>query len=189
MLINRLRLGARGQYALSRLLSAEELPFEVLGLRFERAYNSRKEYIALRNPSSDYKYQVIAERSFAISGVNRFVNIGLRPYTSDEEVARAHQHFVDIVSKRYAYMNPSPSVTSVDALRNISDVTLVETEGEYMGDNFRIKSFACVKGREMLLAEFQCSASSEWNLEDCETVLRSQLEKIERMPRSNGSST
>src|ERR1700691_5002629 len=138
MSIKRIRLGARGKYALSRLLSAEELPFEVLGLRFERAYNSRKEYVALQQPSADYKYQVIAERSFAISGVNRFVNIGLRPYTSDEEVARAHAHFVDIVTRRYAYMKPSPSVISVDALCNISNVTLVETEGEYMGDNFRI---------------------------------------------------
>src|ERR1700691_477382 len=88
MSIKRIRLGARGKYALSRLLSAEELPFEVLGLRFERAYNSRKEYVALQQPSADYKYQVIAERSFAIFGCNHSLKIRRRPFYSPEKSGR-----------------------------------------------------------------------------------------------------
>jgi len=188
MAFSRLRLGERGKQAIARLLSVNELPFDVLGIRFEAAYTNRKEIIALQNPTEDYKFQVIAERSFAIPGINRFVNIALRPYTSTEEVNRAHEHVVEIVKKRYANMNPSQVDKGEVQLGNIPHVRLVESVGEYMGDNFRVESYACTIGREMLLVEFQCTASSKWDESDCAMVLQLQLDKIEHTPRANGTS-
>jgi hypothetical protein len=175
-----MRLGARGRHALSRLLTPEELPFDVLGIRIERAYASRKDNVPPENHSKQYKYQIIAERSIAILGINRFVNIALRPYASVEEVGRAHSRVAEIILKRFAHMRPSQVTNSEIDLHDIPHLRLVVLEGEYMGDNYRIMVFASIVVTEMLYVEFQSTASSAWEMKDCEYVLRLQLDKLNR---------
>jgi hypothetical protein len=178
MSLAKFRLGALGNRALSRLLTSDELPFEILGLRFERAYRKRKEAIALENPSKEYLHQIVVERSFAVAGINRYVNIAVRPYTSVEEVARAYNHFTELTKKRYSYVkNPKVTETAM-VLEDVTHICVVETQGDYMGDHFRIQSFACVVGKELLMVEFQCTATSQWALGDCMRVMELQKEKL-----------
>jgi hypothetical protein len=184
---SRIRLGARASRALSRILTSDELPFDVLGMRFERAYKNRKEIIPLQNPSKAYSHQIVVERSFAIAGVNRYINIAVRPYTSVEEVTRAYDYFTELTKKRYSYIKNSKVTESEIAFDDALHVRLIETQGEYMGDNFRILSYASIVGQEMLMVEFQCTATSQWAQNDCAKVLRLQMAKFAADAEMDGS--
>ncbi len=178
MSLSRIRLGARGSLALARILNADELPFDVVGMRFERAYKNRKEVIPLQHETSQYSNQIVAEKSFAIAGINRFINIAVRPYTSVEEAMRAYDHFADLTKKRYAFVtNPSVEEGEIE-LESAAHVRMVETQGDYMGDTFRIHSLAYVVSKSLLVVEFQCTATSQWSQSDFETVIRMQIEKL-----------
>jgi hypothetical protein len=174
---SKFRLGARGKQALSRLLTSEELPLDTLGIRYERAYTSRR--TALNGASREYVEQVITERSFAIPGINRFLTIVVRPHQTVEEVKDAFDYFAESIKKRYAHLKYSHVEESRLALANIPNSRLVETRAEYMGEEFRILGIACIVGTELLIVESQCAANSQWSISDCELVVRKQIQKLD----------
>jgi hypothetical protein len=177
--LSTIRLGRRGKEALSILLTAEELPMDTLGFfRFERAYPPKRA-MARKGDEKEYKNQIIVERSFAIPGVNRFISIALRPYRTIEEVTDAYDYFTESVKKRFAHFKSALVTESAIVLTNLPNTRVVETQVVYAGEDLRHLSVASVFGTELLVVDFQCSATSQWSVGDCEEVVRLQIFKLE----------
>lgn len=147
--------------------------------RSERAYTNRKtdlRYGAAKQQATP----VIAEKSYAIPGVNRFISIVIRPYLTVDEASDGLESFAQTIRTRYSWVGTS-SVTDSDVeLPNLTNARLVETHAAYNGMEFRILGMACLVDKELLIFEFQCAANSQWNPNDCESVVLRQIAKLER---------
>ena len=182
--LSQIRLGARGTLALSKLLTADELPIDTLGFfRHELAYTNRKED-ARHGATKAQATPVIAEKSYAIPGVNRYISIVVRPYLTVQEVEDGFDNFVNSVKKRFSWAGTSQVVESELQLVQVPNARLVETQTEYSGEQFRTLSVACVADKVLVMVEFQCAADSRWDLAVCGEVLHRQLDKINRVDQT-----
>jgi hypothetical protein len=184
--LSKIRLGAHGKDALTRILTASELPIESdKFFKFERAYKPKKKMQGRHGESKNHSNRVIAERGFSIPGLNRFIFIVVFPYESHQAATDAFNYFPVTIRRRYAH-NESTQITESDLrLPSVPDARLVKTLTTDMGHELRILSFAIVLSDELLFLEFHCSVTSEWNINDCEKIIRLQIDKLERV--RNGS--
>ncbi len=130
--------------------------------------------------------RVIAERGFSIPGLDRFIFIVVLPYESRQAATDAFNYFPVTIRRRYAH-NQSTQITESDfRLPSVPDARLVMTLTTDTGHELRILSFAVVLSDELLFLEFQCSVTSEWNMNDCEKIIQLQIDKLERMKKCSG---
>jgi hypothetical protein len=179
--LSKSRLGVRGEEALSRLLTADELPVEVNGsYLLERAYTTRKQMKGGKRGSKDYSELVNAERGFEVAGLLRFINIIVLQYRTVEGLADAYDYFPITIRNRWA-QNEFLEVSESDVkLAGVPGARMLETHTLNIGQDLRILSFACIVARELLIVEFQCAVTSQWAMTDCEQVIRLQIDKLER---------
>jgi hypothetical protein len=177
MALWKVRLGKSGTEALSRLLTSEELPFEILRIQFERAYKIRKR--VLKGTSAANLDEIVAERSFKLPGVSHFVTILVRPFPSVEEVMEALTSFTCSIEKRYAHMRSAHVVESENGLPTLANTRIVEVYGENSSGIFVATSIASVVGTDIVIVEFRSTPSNPWVLSDCENVVHLQIRKIQ----------
>ncbi len=183
--LSKISLGSRGKRALSRLLSPEELPLDTLSFyRSERVYRPISKLTARAGETPRDSKEIVAERSFAIPGINRFITIAVRPYRTNTEVLDSYDEFTVTVKKRWALIPGAEVSESPMILDGLPTARVVETTALYLGNDVRILSVANVVGNELLMVEFQCSAMSHWNASDCQNVIQLQIEKLIAIPAS-----
>jgi hypothetical protein len=173
------RSGKRGRQAVSKLLNLDELPMAIREIRFKGARKNRRTEIAFEGGTKEYLQEVQAVENFALLGVNRELNIWLRPFPSVEEAEYAFGIFTESIEKQFKHVKTKRVVESDISFKQFPDARVVETQCHYMGGEFKILSLGRIIGKDIVTFGTTCPDSDEWPLQVFAEVVQRQSDKLE----------
>jgi hypothetical protein len=155
------------------------LPVAIRGIHFEGVRRNRPSELAIDGGTKEYLEEVQAVASFALLGVNRDLNIWLRPFPSVEEAGYAFGLFTESIQKHFGDVKTKQVVESDIAFEQFPDARVVETLGHYMGGDFQVLSLGRLIDNDIVTIGFTCPAPGEWPLREFAEVVQRQTDKLE----------